>query len=61
MASDDLQDWLTLHFTPGLGPAGLKQLIDYFGGPRQILDAEYGDIVTVPGVRKAAATKICSG
>lgn len=60
MASDDLQDWLTLHFTPGLGPAGLKQLIDYFGGPRQILDAEYGDIVTVPGVRKAAATKICS-
>ena len=61
LASDDLQDWLTLHFTPGLGPAGLKQLIDYFGGPGQILDAEYGDIVTVPGVRKAAATKICSG
>lgn len=61
MASDNLQDWLALHFTPGVGPTGLKRLIDHFGGPRQILEAKYREIVTVPGVKKAAASKICSG
>ncbi len=61
LTSDNLQDWLTLHFTPGVGPTGLKRLIDHFGGPRQILEAEYREIITVPGVKKTAASKICSG
>lgn len=49
-----LLDWLTLYLTPGLGPGGCKRLVDYFGGPRQVLEADFQDINRVAGLKKAA-------
>ena len=37
--SKELAAWLRLTWVPGLGPAGLRQLLAEFGGPEAVLDA----------------------
>jgi DNA processing protein len=53
MAADaHLLDWLALASTPGLGPAGMRLLIECFGGPGQVLAASRAEIERVPGLRR---------
>ena len=42
--SDNLQNWLSLVLTPGLGTATIKKLLGYFGSPQQILAAGSGEL-----------------
>lgn len=51
----NLQDWLALSLTPGLGPGSCKRLVEHFGGPGQVLDATESDLMRVSGMRRGAA------
>jgi DNA processing protein len=48
-----LLDWLTLSLTPGLGPAGMRLLIDRFGKPGRVLAASRTELTSVPGLRQS--------
>jgi DNA processing protein len=43
-----LEDWLTLYLTPGLGAAGCKKLVDYFGSPASVLTASRQALLAAP-------------
>lgn len=47
-----LEEWLTLYFTPGLGAAGCKNLVDQFGSPGQALKASRRELAEVKGLRE---------
>jgi len=51
----NLEAWLTLHLTPGLGPAACKRLTDFFGSPQKVLEAGRQALCQVPGVKKSSA------
>lgn len=55
---ENLQDWLALYLIPGLGASSCKRLIDCFGGPRHVLEADIQELFKVPGIRKTAASEI---
>ncbi len=61
MAGDEIRDWLTLSFVPGLGPAGCRALAAHYGGPGQALRAGQASLAGVPGVRKEALLALASG
>lgn len=46
-----LEDWLTLYLTPGLGVAGCKNLVDWFGGPGRVLKASRKELAELRGLR----------
>lgn len=45
------EDWLTLYLTPGLGVAGCKNLVDWFGSPGRVLGASRKELAEVKGLR----------
>ncbi len=47
---DEMASTLRLSMLPGIGPRTLTALIDTFGSPRRVLDAEQGQLAAVPGV-----------
>ena len=47
-----LEEWLTLYLTPGLGGAGCKNLVDWFGSPGQALKASRQQLLEVKGLRE---------
>lgn len=47
-----LEEWLTLYLTPGLGAAGCKNLVDWFGSPGQALKASRKELLQVKGLRE---------
>ncbi|MBU0485729.1 MAG: DNA-processing protein DprA [Proteobacteria bacterium] len=49
---DNLDAWLTLYLTPGLGSAGCRKLVDFFGTPQQVLKTSRDQLLRVPGIRK---------
>lgn len=51
---------LGLYLIPGLGHAVLKKLLDYFGDPESVWEADQSDLLAVPGMRKVIAQKIIS-
>lgn len=51
---ENLLDWLTLHMTPGLGPAGCRILLDRFGGPEKVLAADSQALGKIPGIKHDA-------
>ena len=55
--ADDLQDWLQLWLTPGVGPVLGRKLIRHFGTPTAVLAASYSDLRTV-GVPEETAKAI---
>ena len=57
---DPIQDWLTLHFVPGLGPAGCRVLVETMDGPSKVLAADFKSLLQIPGVRRKAV-EIISG
>jgi DNA processing protein len=51
--------WLTLAFTPGLGPATLKKLVERFGSARQILAASRKELEECGFLRKDSLACLC--
>jgi DNA processing protein len=56
---DTRHQWLTLAFTPGLGPATLKKLVLRFGSATQILAASRKDLAECSFLRKDSLTCLC--
>ncbi|MBF0455938.1 MAG: DNA-protecting protein DprA [Magnetococcales bacterium] len=48
-----LLDWLKLTQVPGLGPVGIGRLLDHFGQPEAVLEANEQGLSQVPGIRPA--------
>ncbi|NTV12421.1 MAG: DNA-protecting protein DprA [Desulfobulbaceae bacterium] len=47
-----LEEWLTLYLTPGLGVAGCRNLVDWFGSPERALQASRKELAAVKGLRE---------
>jgi len=56
---DIRHQWLSLAFTPGLGPATLKKLVERFGSARQILAANRKGLEECPFLRKDSLAALC--
>ncbi|MCX5876244.1 MAG: DNA-processing protein DprA [Deltaproteobacteria bacterium] len=56
---DIRQQWLSLAFTPGLGPATLKKLVERFGSAREILAANRKALEDCPFLRKDSLASLC--
>jgi DNA processing protein len=50
---DATLNWLTLHLTQGLGPAGVRALLDAFGGPAEIFRATAKELRQVKGIKQS--------
>ena len=57
----NLQDWLSLYLTPGLGSTWCTRLVDYFGGPQEVFKATLKDLQQISGLRKNAAAALAAG
>ncbi len=56
---DTRHQWLSLAFTPGLGPATLKKLVERFGSARQILAASRKALEECSFLRKDSLACLC--
>ncbi len=56
---DTRLQWLTLAFTPGLGPTTLKKLVERFGSARQILAASRRALEECGFLRKDSLAALC--
>ncbi len=56
---DIRHQWLSLAFTPGLGPATLKKLVERFGSAREILAANRKALEECPFLRKDSLASLC--
>ncbi|MBF0194069.1 MAG: DNA-protecting protein DprA [Magnetococcales bacterium] len=45
-----VSDWLRFIRVPGLGPVGIDRLLQHFGKPEAILDANQSNLSQVPGI-----------
>jgi len=50
---DATLNWLTLHLTQGLGPAGVRALLDAFGTPTKIFEASAKELRLVRGIKQS--------
>ena len=57
---DTRHQWLSLAFTPGLGPATMKKLVERFGSAREILAASRKGLEECPFLRKDSLTSLCN-
>jgi len=58
--SDSKFSWLALKMIPNLGNITYKRLLDRFGDPNNVFEAELKDLIAVEGVRKETAKRIVS-
>jgi DNA processing protein len=56
--SDKRCGWLALQMIPGLGNIACKNLLDRFGNPEQIFQADISQLTGIEGLRKETADKI---
>lgn len=56
---DTQHQWLSLAFTPGLGPATLKKLVERFGSARQIFSASRKSLEECLFLRKDTLACLC--
>ena len=56
--SDSKLTWLALKMIPNLGNITYKRLLDRFGDPDTVFEAELGDLVKVDGLRVETAKRI---
>lgn len=56
---DTRHHWLSLAFTPGLGPATLRKLVERFGSAPQILAASRKALKECPFLRKESLAGLC--
>ncbi len=47
-----LRDWMALHLVQGLGSVAYKNLIDFFGSPATVLEADLKGLSRVKGIRR---------
>nr|MBF0220819.1 DNA-protecting protein DprA [Desulfobulbaceae bacterium] len=55
---DTILNWLTLHLTPGLGPAGVRTLLDAFETPARIFSASNKELLQVRGIKKSVVESL---
>lgn len=55
-----LSDWISLSLVPGLGPRGLRQLIDHFATPEGVLSASRKQLLKVQGIRERQVAGLCN-
>jgi len=53
--------WLALNTIPGLGSSAFRSLLERFGDPEAVLEADPGELRKVEGVRKEVAQRIAKG
>ncbi|MBF0358631.1 MAG: DNA-protecting protein DprA [Magnetococcales bacterium] len=58
MRRETLQDWLRLIRLPGLGPVAIGRLLQHFGKPESILEAEKSSLNQVPGISQAMVASL---
>ena len=58
-SADRLRDWLLLAHTPGIGPRTARRLMERFGDPRSLLEADAAEL-RAAGARAAAAARLRS-
>ncbi len=56
--SDKRCGWLALQMIPGLGNVVCKDLLDRFGNPEQIFQADISELTEIEGLRKETADRI---
>jgi DNA processing protein len=57
-AMDEKAWWLALHLVPGVGRITFKKLVDYFGHPRDVMQATGGQLTRVTGIGPKIAQSI---
>jgi DNA processing protein len=55
--AEDLEHWLRLALTPGVGPVGARALLEQFGLPHAIFESGGGLLDEVAGGRLASALR----
>lgn len=60
MRSDERWAWLALHMIQGLGNIAIKNLIERFGNPLSILEANLRNLMKVEGIREDIARRIAN-
>jgi DNA processing protein len=58
--SDKKCGWLALQMIPGLGNIACKNLLDKFGEPEQIFQADLSELTGIEGLRKETAKKVAN-
>jgi DNA processing protein len=53
----DLDSWLKLHLTPGIGPALVHRLLDRFGSPAAACGAGFGELSEL-GLPRSSITQL---
>lgn len=59
--SDNIEKWLRLTNTKGVGPVAVKKLLDYFGDIDHIIDASVKGLMKVNGIGEKTAESILRG
>ena len=52
LKNSEIRDWLTLKIIPGISDNLYKGLIEEFGSPEEVLEAEEKDLARVPEIKK---------
>jgi DNA processing protein len=55
---DEKAWWLALHLVPGVGRMTFKKLVEYFGHPRDVMQATAGQLMRVAGIGPKIAQAI---
>lgn len=58
MKRAELTDWLRLVQIPGLGPVGIRKLMEHFGHPQAVMQASEADYRAVPEMRPQMAASL---
>ncbi|MCD6232716.1 DNA-processing protein DprA [Candidatus Aerophobetes bacterium] len=53
-------EWILLSKIPYLGPKRCRELVEYFGSPREVLSAPFDKLSKIPGIGKEIAKLIIS-
>ncbi|MBN1278134.1 MAG: DNA-processing protein DprA [Deltaproteobacteria bacterium] len=56
--SDEKTAWLALYLIQGLGNSVYKKLLERFGSPQSVFDADLNELMKVNGLKKDAANRI---
>ncbi|MBF0435950.1 MAG: DNA-protecting protein DprA [Magnetococcales bacterium] len=56
----ELTDWLRLVQIPGLGPVGIKKLLEHFGHPLAVVQASESDYRNVPGMHPQITERLAT-
>lgn len=58
ISSEKIRSWVTLNMVQGLGSIAFKNLLDRFGSPEQILEANLDELMAAEGIKNEIAQNI---